>query len=59
MSIEDLIIRLHIKEDNKGYEKKGAHNPNEARTNFVEHGRGSKFKKVNNKGKGIKLGPKG
>ena len=25
----------------------------------MEHGRGSKFKKANNKGKGIKLGPKG
>ena len=30
-----------------------AHNPNEAKANFVEHGKGSKFKK------GTKLGPKG
>ena len=36
-----------------------AHNPNEAKANFVEHGQGSKFKKRNNKGKGTKLGPKG
>ena len=59
MSIEDLIIRLRIKEDNRGSEKKRAHNPNEAKVNFVEHGQGSKFKKANNKGKGTKLGPKG
>ena len=58
MSIEDLIIRLRIEEDNKGYEKKGAHNPGEAKANFVEHGQSSKFKKANNKGKGNKLGPK-
>ena len=36
-----------------------AHNPNEAKANFVEHDQGSKFKKGNNKGKGTKLGPKG
>ena len=36
-----------------------AHNPNEAKANFVEHGQSSKFKKGNNKGKGTKLGPKG
>ena len=59
MSIEDLIIRLRIEEDNKGSEKKGAHNPDETKTNFVEHGQGSKFKKANNKGKNSKLRPKG
>ena len=59
MSIEDLVIRLRIEEDNKGSERKMAHNPNEAKANFVEHGQGSKFKKDNNKGKGTKLGPKG
>ena len=58
MSIKDLVIRLHIKEDNRGSEKKVAHNPNEAKANFVEHGQSSKFKKANNKGKGTKLGPK-
>ena len=45
MSIKDLVIRLRIEEDNKGSEKKMAHNPNEAKANFVEHGQGSKFKK--------------
>ena len=59
MSIEDLVIRLRIEEDNKGSERKMAHNPNEAKANFVEHGQGSKFKKGNNKGKGTKLRPKG
>ena len=38
MSIEDLIIRLHIEEDNRGSEKKWAHNLGEAKANFVEHG---------------------
>ena len=59
MSIEDLIIRLRIEENNRESEKKVAHNPIEAKANFVEHGQGSKFKKANNKGKGNKLGPKG
>ena len=60
MSIEDLIvIRLRFEEDNRGFEKKRAHNPNEVKANFVEHGQSSIFKKVNNKGKGTKLRPKG
>ena len=59
MSIEDIIIRLRIEEDNRGSEKKGAHNLSEAKANFVEHGQYYKFKKANNKGKGNKLGPKG
>ena len=59
MSIKDLIIRLHIEEDNRGFEKKGAHNPCEDKVNFLEHGQSSKLKKANNKGKGSKLGPKG
>ena len=59
MSIEDLVIRLRIEEDNRGSEKKMAHNPNEAKANFVEHGQSSKIKKGNNKGKDTKLGPKG
>ena len=58
MSIEDLVIRLRIKEDNRGFEKKMTHNPNEAKANFVEHGQSSKFKKCNNKRKDTKLGPK-
>ncbi|RVW41557.1 Retrovirus-related Pol polyprotein from transposon TNT 1-94 [Vitis vinifera] len=59
MSIEDLIIRLRIEEDNRKSEKKGAHTLNEAKANFVEHGQSSKAKTNNNKGKGSKLGPKG
>ena len=59
MSIEDLIFRLRIEEDNKGYKKKMAHNPGEAKANFVEHGQSSKFKKANNNRKGNKLGAKG
>ena len=59
MSIEDLIIRLRIEKDNRGFEKKGVHSPGEAKANFVEHGQSSKFKKANNKGKGSKLEPKG
>ena len=59
MSIEDLVLRLRIEEDNRGFEKKMAHNPNGAKANFMEHGQSSKFKKGNNKGKGTKLGPKG
>ncbi|WJZ95257.1 hypothetical protein VitviT2T_014041 [Vitis vinifera] len=58
MSIEDLIIRLRIEEDNRRSEKKGAHTLNEAKANFVEHGQSSKAKTNNNKGKGSKLGPK-
>ena len=50
MSIEDLIIRLRIEYDSRGSEKKGEHNPSQAKANFVEYGQGSKFKKANNKG---------
>ena len=59
MSIEDLVIRLRIKIDNRGFEKKMTHNPNEAKANFVEHGQSPKFKKGNNKRKCTKLRPKG
>ena len=38
MSIKDLIIRLCIEEDNKGSEKKEAHNLGEAKAKFVEYG---------------------
>ena len=57
MSIEDLIIRFCIEEDNRGSEKNWVHNPSEAKANFVEHGQSSTFKKANNKGKDTKLGP--
>ena len=58
MSIEDLIIRLRIEQDNKRSEKKWANILNEAKANFVEHGHSSKARKNNNKWKGSKLGPK-
>ena len=59
MSIEDLIVRLRIEEDNRGSEKEVTHNSSEAKANFVEHGQSSKFKKANNKGKKTKMRPKG
>ena len=59
MSIEDLVIRLRIEKDNRGYEKKVAHFSNEVKANFAEHGQSSKYKKTFIKGKGLKLGPKG
>lgn len=67
IGVEDLIVRLCIQEDNKGSEKKGANtNTFVANANVVEHSQGSKrvveygqSSKKNNKGKGIKLGPKG
>ena len=58
MSIEDLIIRFHIEEDNRGSEKKWVRNLGEAKANFVEHGQISKTKKHNTR-KGSTLGPKG
>ena len=59
MSIKDLVIRHRIEEDNRGSKKKMAHNTNEAKANFVEHGQSLKFKKDNNKEKDTKLGLKG
>ena len=58
MSMEDLVVRLHIEEDNKRSDKKGVHTSPEVKANFVEHGQSSK-KRQHNKGKGSKLGPKG
>ncbi|KAL5573706.1 hypothetical protein UlMin_023303 [Ulmus minor] len=57
MSIEDLVVRLHIEEDNRCSEKRG-YNLSVAKANVVEHGQSSKFKK-NKSNKGPKLGPKG
>ncbi|XP_074347103.1 uncharacterized protein LOC141685927 [Apium graveolens] len=56
MTMEDLILRLHIEEDNRGSEK----NINVAieKTNMVEHVESSKPKKTTS-GKGGKLAPKG
>ena len=64
MTIEDLVVRLCIEDDNKIAEKK-SHAPDSAKANIVEHGQSSKDNKSkgraenNNKGKGSKLGPKG
>ncbi|KAL2506564.1 Uncharacterized protein Adt_22185 [Abeliophyllum distichum] len=38
MNIEELIVRLRIRKDNKGYEKKGFNLPMD-KTNVVEHGK--------------------
>ena len=57
MSMEDLVVRLHIEEDNERSEKKGAHTSPKRKENFVEHGQNSK-EKQHNKGKGSKLGLK-
>ena len=57
MSIEDLVVKLHIEEDNRGSDKKGAHTSTKVKANFMELGQGSKIEK-HNKGKGSKWGPK-
>ncbi|XP_062074498.1 uncharacterized protein LOC133778550 [Humulus lupulus] len=57
MSVEELILRLRVEEDNQGNEKRTL-NPNAAKANLMEHDRGSKGKNPKHK-KGPKLGPKG
>ncbi|XP_062100804.1 uncharacterized protein LOC133806728 [Humulus lupulus] len=57
MSVEDLIRRLRIEEDNKSTEKQSS-NPNAAKANMVEHDKGSKGKKPKAK-PWSKLRPKG
>lgn len=60
MSVEYLIVRLIIEEDNKMVEKKGYH-LGVAKANVVEHGQPSKTNKskpFNNIGK-FKMGPRG
>ncbi|KAL8103846.1 hypothetical protein AgCh_028150 [Apium graveolens] len=56
MSMEDLIVRLCIEEDNRGSEKKV--NVATEKANMVEHAQSSKPKKTNSS-KGAKLAPKG
>jgi len=56
MSMEDLIVRLRIEEDNRGSEKKV--NVATEKANMVEHAQSSKPKKANS-GKWAKLAPKG
>ena len=52
MSLEDLIVRLRIEEDNRNSERK-ALNSVDAKVNVLEHGRGqgSKGKNKNNSAK--------
>ncbi|KAL8088726.1 hypothetical protein AgCh_038491 [Apium graveolens] len=56
MTMEDLILRLRIEEDNRGSEKKM--NVDIKKANMVEHVESSKPKKTTS-GKGEKLAPKG
>ena len=63
MTIEDLIVRLRIEEDNKGAQKSSMKTTSE-KVNVVEHGQSSgknKFgkQKLQKKGKGAHLGAKG
>ena len=51
MSMEDLVVRLRIEEDNRWPDKKRAHTSTEVKASFVELDQGSKTKK-HNKGKG-------
>ena len=46
MNVEELIVRLQIKKDNRHSEKRGS-SRSEMKTNVVEHGQSSKFKKKN------------
>ena len=55
MSLEELIIRLRIEENNRDSEKK-RFNPVTTKANVVEHGQSSKNKKIKPK---LKLRPKG
>ena len=57
MSVEDLIDKLCIEEDNISAEKRSS-NLNAAKANMVEHDKGSKGKKPKPK-PWSKLGPKG
>ena len=52
--MEDLIVRLHIEENNRRSEKRGL-TPVEAKENVVEYGQSSNKNKF---GKRSKLGPK-
>ncbi|XP_028119144.1 uncharacterized protein LOC114316664 [Camellia sinensis] len=47
MSLEDLIVRLQIEEDNRGSENKNGHHLMESRENIVEHKPKSTIRKRN------------
>ena len=55
MNVEELIVRLHIEEDNRHSEKRVSSQFG-IKANVVEHGQSSKFKKKTSKG--FNLGPK-
>ena len=44
MSMEDLVVRLCIEENNRRSDKKGVHTSPEVKANFLEHGQSSKKK---------------
>ncbi|GAB2288016.1 hypothetical protein Dimus_037973 [Dionaea muscipula] len=62
MSLEALILKLRIQEDNQMAEKKRANGKGEAKANIVDHGRSSssrsKSYKKKEESKGSKWGPK-
>lgn len=51
MSVEDLVVRLRIEEDNK-LAQKNAYTPDSAKANLVEHASSSSKSHVKGKGKG-------
>ena len=51
MSVEDLVVRLRIEEDNK-LAQKNAYTPDSAKANMVEHASSSSKSHVKGKGKG-------
>ena len=66
MTVEDLIVRLRIEEDNKNAAKRLGGSSNETNANIVEHGQSSgyghkknKQSKPASKGPAKQLGPKG
>ena len=56
MKLEELIVRLRIEEDNRGFNKKSGNHVMQAKANVVEHEQGSKFN--NKKRKHDGNGPK-
>ena len=51
MSVEDLVVRLRIEEDNK-LAQKNTYTPDSAKANLVEHASSSSKSHVKGKGKG-------
>ncbi|GJT15804.1 hypothetical protein Tco_0874510 [Tanacetum coccineum] len=57
MSVEDLVVRLHIEEDNK-LAQKNTYTPDSAKANMVEHAGSSSMSNSKAKGKGKKKNDK-